>query len=228
MRFFVGTEANMAEETDSSDKAGGEGGRAEVVVAVVLSVSGLMTAWAGYQGALWEGKQAEFYAHAGELRTIASGARLEVDNWRSNERELFGLWLEASLKGEAKLADFYKSRFPADLRPVFDAWVALDPLTKPGAPPGPQFMPGYRPQGTDKAEHLDSQADAATGQGQAANAVSDRFTQGGLFLATSMFFGGIGQVFKMERVKLGLLAIAVICCAAGVLRILTLPMLRPD
>jgi hypothetical protein len=198
------------------------------VVAIVLSVSGLMTSWAGYQGALWEGKQAEFYARAGELRTIASRARLEVDNWRSNERQLFGLWLEASLRGEAKLADAYKLRFPADLRPAFDAWLALDPMTKPGAPPGPLFMAGYRPQGLDKAERLDGQADAATGQGQEANAVSDRFTQGGLFLATSMFFGGIGQVFNVERVKLALLAIAVICCAAGVLRILTLPILRPD
>jgi len=218
----------MVEKTDSSDKAGDDAGRVEVVVAVVLSISGLMTAWAGYQGALWDGKQAEFYTRAGELRTIASRARLEVDSWRSNERELFALWQQASLRGEAKLADFYKSRFPADLRPAFDAWMALDPMTKPGAPPGPLFMPGYRPQGSDKAEALDGQSDAATRQGQKANAVSDRFTQGGLFLATSMFFGGIGQVFKADRVKLALLAIAVFCCAAGVLRIVTLPILRPD
>jgi hypothetical protein len=106
--------------------------------------------------------------------------------------------------------------------------MALGPLTNPAAPPGPQFMPGYRPQGSTRADGLDRQADAATRQAREANAISDRFTQGGLFLATSMFFGGIGQVFKVQRVRQALLVIAVICCAAGLLRILTLPMLRPD
>jgi hypothetical protein len=204
-----------------------KGGRLEVVVAVILSIGGLSTSWAGYQGALWDGQQAEYYTRAGELRTTTSRAWLEIDTWRSNERALFGSWLEATLTREPKLAEFYKSRFPPDMKPAFEAWIALSPFTNPQAPPGPLFMPQYRPQGTTDAERLERQTEAATRMGRNANDLSDRFTQGGLFMATSMFFAGFCQVFKISRVRVFMLTIAVICCAGGLLRLCTLPMLRP-
>ncbi|HEX4709141.1 hypothetical protein [Phenylobacterium sp.] len=210
-----------------ADTPQAQSSRIEVVIAVVLSISGLMTAWASYQAALWDGEQAAQYTRSGELRSIANRAHLQVDARRITELHLVNSWLQAKMRGETKLAAFYRSRLPADIRPAFEAWLAQSPLTNPRAPPGPFLDPSYRPLGTDEAERLDGQADAALRAGREANARSDLFTQGGVFLATALFFAGIGQVFRVPRVRLALLAIAVLACAGGLLRILTLPTLRP-
>jgi hypothetical protein len=199
----------------------------EIVIAGVLSVSGLMTSWATYQGSLWDGEQAAHYSTADMLRVMSTRAYLQADARRTVEIGLFNSWLQAEVEGNHARAAYYKERFPADLRPVFDIWMAQQPLTNPGAPSSPFAMAQYSPEGLLKASQFDGKADAAFQAGQEANRTSDLFTRGGVFLATAMFFGGIGQVFKVRRVRLALLAVAVICCAIGLLRIITLPVLAP-
>lgn len=205
----------------------GRDSRIEVVIAVVLSVSGLMTSWASYQASLWDGEQAAHYSRANALRVMSSSAELEADARRAVEISLYSGWLEAYARGDGRLADFYEERFPPELRVAFRAWIALKPMKNPSAPPGPFVMQQYKPSGVLKAERLDREAEAAFGSGEKANSTSDLFTQGVVFLSSAMFFGGIGQVFRTRSVRLGLLGIAVVACVAGVVRILTLPALAP-
>jgi hypothetical protein len=216
-------EALMAH--DAEDKS--RDGWMEVVIAIVLSAGGLMTSWASYQAALWDGEQAAHYSRANALRVMATRVRLESDARHAVEINLFNGWLEAKAKEDERLAGFYQVRFPADMLPAFQAWVELKPLKNPNAPLSPFAMPGYRPEGLAQSQRLETQADATYATGQNANTVSDLFTQGAVFLATAMFFGGIGQVFKVRPVRLVLLAVAVVTCVIGLARIITLPALQP-
>jgi hypothetical protein len=212
------TETKPAERSD---------GWMEVAIAIVLSAGGLMTSWASYQSALWDGEQAAHYSRANALRVTASRQQLEADARRSLEMALFNSWLQAKARGNRVLADFYRQRFPPELERAFGQWIALKPLRTPSAPQTPFAVPGYKAPGAGEAAQQEATADATFAQGQEDNRVSDLFTQGAVFLATAMFFGGIGQVFKMRVVRLLLLAIAVAMCAAGIWRIATLPVLRP-
>ena len=199
----------------------------EVVIAIVLSAGGLMTSWASYQAALWDGQQAAHYSRANALRVMASRAQLESDARRALEIHLFNGWLQAKAKGDRKLADFYRDRFPPDLEPAFELWISQKPLVNPKAPQSPFATPAYRPAGTDDARRLEAQADATFAKGQDDNRISDLFTQGAVFLATAMFFGGIGQVFRVRPVRLTLVVIAIASCAVGLTRIVSLPLQTP-
>ena len=199
----------------------------EIVIAIVLSAGGLMTSWASYQAALWDGEQAAHYSRANAIRVMATRARLEADAHRTAEMALFNAWLQTVAEDRKTLASFYEARFPRDMKPAFDAWIEEAPLKNPDAPQTPFAMPAYQPQGMIQAQKLEAQADATFEVGQENNRVSDLFTQGAVILAMAMFFGGIGQVFRMRPVRLALLAISILACAIGLARILTLPTLSP-
>jgi hypothetical protein len=199
----------------------------EVVIAVVLSAGGLMTSWASYQAALWDGQQAAHYSRANALRVMATRARLEADSRRAIEINLFNSWLQAKAQGDEPMAKFYADRFPPDMKPAVNAWLLLRPLKDPTAPLSPFALPSYKPEGLAGADKLEVEADSTFARGQDDNRVSDLFTQGAVYMATAMFFGGIGQVFRVRQVRLGLLAVAVVACAIGLARIATLPVLQP-
>ncbi len=210
-----------------NDQSGGREGWIEVVIAIVLSVAGLLTSWSSYQASLWDGEQAAHYSRANTLRVDSSNAKLAAESHRAIQITLFNAWLQAEASGNARLANFYEARFPPDLKPAFETWRALNPLTNPAAPDSPFATPGYRPAGQERGEALSAEADKAFDEGQKANAISDVYTQGTVFLAMALFFGGIGQVFTYRNVRVGLLAIAVLSCAVGIIKVIALPTLTP-
>lgn len=199
----------------------------EIVIATVLSISGLATSWAGYQAALYDGEQAAHFSRHDALRVAASGAQLEAQGRRSVQINLFMAWLEARARGEERLAALFQTRFPPELNSAFQAWVALDPLKNPAAPSSPFDMPNYRPRGEEQAKRLEAHADALFEEGRRDRLTSDHYTQAAVFMSIALFFGGIGQVFKVRPVRLALLAVAIIALLLGVARILSLPAMRP-
>jgi len=211
----------------SAEADSGRGNWIEIVIAVVLSTGALTTSWATYQAALWEGRQAANYSRANALRVVSTRALLAADSRQSVEIALFSSWMEAQASGNHALATFYEDRFPPDLRPAFDEWIAQNPLKARGAPLSPFALPSYTPTGAAEAKALEAQADATFEDGQQSNRVSDLYTQGTAIMASAMFFGGIGQVFRVRPVRLALLAVAVVTCLVALVRIATLPLLAP-
>ncbi len=198
--------------------------RLEIASAVVMALSALMSSWASYQAALWDGEQAANYSRANALRIQASREATRADMRQVAELGEFQQWLNADARGDASLARFYRSRLPADLRPAFNAWMDQAPMRNPSAAPTPFVMPQYRPQERTRAAGLDRQADATFDRGQYDNAVSDAFVQSSTIMATALFFGGIGQVFKVRSARVGLLVIAVLALVVGAGRLLGLPL----
>ncbi len=195
----------------------------EVASAVVLSIAALASSWASYQAALWDGEQAAHYSRGNALRTQASRAALEGDAMQTIEVQTFSAWLDAKSRGDERMAEFVQGRLPADFKPAFNAWAADQPLTNPSAAPTPFATPAYRPPGRAEAKALDAQADKAFEKGQYDNSVSDAFEQGSTVLAISLFFAGIGQVFKGNGTRIALLTVAGLALVAGLLRIVSLP-----
>jgi hypothetical protein len=197
----------------------------EIAVAVVISLAGLMTSWAAYQATLWSGEQAAHYARSGRYRTQASQASLQAAANQTWQVGLAVAWVDAKEGGQDRLAAFYQSRMPADLKPAFDAWVAQDPIHNPNAPPSPFRMNGYRPAALGEAETLEVQASQAFQAGQRANRIADAFTRAAVILAMSMFFGGILQVFRATSVRVALAIVAAISCVIGLEQVFSLPFL---
>jgi hypothetical protein len=201
--------------------------RIETAVAVVISIAALATSWASYQAKLWNGDQAAHYGRAGANRTTATRDAIEASVTRSVEVGLFSAWLDAKHAHKEPLAQFYAARFPPGLKPAFDEWIAQQPLTNPRAPPSPFAMESYRQPALVEARLMEASAMREFNEGLRATAVSDDYTRSAVFLATAMFFAGVGQVFDSRRVRIAMGFVALIACVAGVASMLTLPMLNP-
>ncbi len=197
----------------------------EIANAVVIAITGVVAAIGSYQGSLWEGEQATAYSRSNSLRTESNRAADHADTIKAAEAAVFSAWLDARAEGDSRLADFYARRFPPDLQNAFNDWIRQEPLTNPAAPLTPFLTPGYRPAGPVRAAELDKQAAEVFDEGQRANSVSDAFAQGGTILSLSLFFAGIAQVFRRRRVRVTLLAMAVLACVLGTIRVFTLPMI---
>jgi len=200
--------------------------RIEIAVAVILSIGALLTAWAGYQAAVWGGVQSEAYARGDALRTAAGRAAIQAGQLEGIDVYVFSQWLNATAAGNAPLAKLYSNRFRSEFKPAFSAWLATDPLTNPGAPPSPFAMPQYQRAAERQADQLNQQADASFAAGDRAHRNVDTYVKVTVFLATAMFFGGICQVFRIANVRLVLLAIAAAACLLGVVRLVGLPVDR--
>jgi hypothetical protein len=220
----------MVRKTDANDSAADISAAAsarasliETVTAVVLSVAGLMASWASHQGAMWNGMQTVHFGRANFERGAASRARFEGDMVRAVQIDLFSDWIEAKSRGNEALAQFYRTRMPANFHHQFEAWLATRPLDDPKAPPTPFAMAGYQPPGFAEADRAEREAETQFALGEAASRTSYAYNRAGVVLATAMFFGGIGQVFRQTSVRFTLAAVSIVTWLIGLQLILTIP-----
>ena len=203
-----------------------EGPEIEIASAVVLAVAGLLTAFVGFQADLYDGEQASKYAQFNAMRMQASRMQLQADQLQSLDVNLFSQWLDAKAGRDERLADFYRTRFPANLQPPFESWLALNPLRDEAAPRSPFVMPNYR-RDDGSAAQMQIEADKTFKAGEVANQISDDFNRGNVLLALAMFLAGITQVFHVRTLRIGLVGLAGLACIVGIFRVLTLPIQWP-
>jgi hypothetical protein len=197
----------------------------EIANAVVIAIAGLLVSFAAYQAALWSGELELQFSRANVLQTESAKLEARAEVREAVGVQVFGHWFDAAVRNEPDLADKYVARFPPTLRDAFNAWIALKPFENPAAPPTPFDMRQYAIPEATQAETLQEQAKAAFRRGQDAKRVADTYGQAGTLLATALFFAGISQVFRSNRVRQALFALAALACGLGLVRVLTLPML---
>jgi hypothetical protein len=195
----------------------------ELVEAIVLAIVAVLTAWSGYQAALWNGHQAEKYSVAGKFRVQAEGAATTANQERLYNASTVVEWLKAEELGQQKLADLFERRILPEFRPAFDAWKQTNPLTNPDAPAGPQLMAAFHSSKMDESARLSDQAASIFEEGNVAREHSDDYVRVTVTLATLLLLISIGQRFKVHAVRVGLTVVALILLCVPIYRVLTLP-----
>ncbi len=195
----------------------------ETVTVIVISAAGLMASWASHQGAMWNGMQSVHFSRANVERGNAANAKLEGDLIRAVEVDLFSDWIEAKTRRNEVLAEFYRKRMPGTFRGSFEAWLATRPLVNPQAPSTPFVMSSYHPPEFAAAKRAEKAADAEFALGEQANRTAYDYNRAGVVLATAMFFGGVGQVFRHRMLRITLAAVAIVTWLIGLQLILAIP-----
>ncbi|HUD29012.1 MAG TPA: hypothetical protein VMQ93_09090 [Novosphingobium sp.] len=207
-------------ETGSSERSSAF---SDTLAAIVLSISALLTSWASFQAALWDGEQAAAYTEAGATRVKASLLATESGQQQGVDMFLFTQWLNAYAGKDEGLQQFYHERFRPEFRQAFDDWIALEPMHNPDAPHSPFQMGEYAPKLTREAAALDRRADAQFEDGQRYNSTSDAYVAATVVLSLSLFLGGIGQTFDRRRLATTLTLLGAIACVFGLVRLAALP-----
>ncbi|MFL5950877.1 MAG: hypothetical protein ACJ74M_04660 [Gaiellaceae bacterium] len=193
-----------------------------IAEAVVLSVVTLVAAWSGYAAAKWNTESRLEVAHASTHHSEAGRAFQRSITLRTWDASAFNAWFSAYIAGDEKAAEVARRRFRPEYRVAFDAWLATSPFTNPNAPPGPQNMAQYRPQGAAEAAALDAKGDAEVANSEHAGDVADDYIRTTVVLASVLFLVGIGGHFP-RRVRIGLLGLSTVLLLAAATAILRLP-----
>ena len=189
---------------------------------MLLSLATIVAAWSAYQSTRWGGVQANSFSSAAALRTEATqqnslyAAELQIDVmvWIS--------YLEHRQQGDERGAAFLKDRFRAELRPAFEAWMALEPAG--GIPPGPPVeLPEYQPEARQRADELNARADELAATAREANQTGDNFVLVAVVMASVLFFAGVGTKLKARRLRVLMLLVGVALFAGGVRFMLSMP-----
>jgi hypothetical protein len=180
----------------------------EILEAILLAIVALSTALSGYQAAKWDGESAKAYATSSRLRVQSTDIQLTGNQTLLYDTGTFTAWLQAYTANDAKLAGILARRFTPEYKLAFDAWMKLDPLNKPGAPPGPRYMPQYKDPLAEKAQSLGDQATEAFNEGVHDRGIGEDYVRVTVILAAVLFLLAIGQRFRIRGVRLTVSGVA--------------------
>jgi hypothetical protein len=195
----------------------------EPVVAIIMALTTLSTAWCSYQSAAWTRVANRKMNEYNALERRAALVDLQGNQAMTVHVAMFMQLLAAQQAGNAQLASFYAERFPPDAKKAYEAWLAQEPFENRAADAHP-FVPNlYEVRGT--AEAATARTDAATQLRQArdAGARSGQYLANTVLFATVLFFAGTASKFEQPRVRLSCAAFALAVFLFAVTRMLLMP-----
>ena len=205
---------------------GAEGGRnrllLEIMEGLVLAVVAVSTAWSGYQSALWDSRSAASYGQSSKLRIESQGAQTIAGEQTLYDSSTFYAWLVAEETNNTTLTNLLERRMRPEYKVAFDAWMKLDPLHNPTAPPGPAFMPQFKNASAAQAAKLDTEASAAFDAGNHERDVGDEYVRVTVLLAVVLFLIAVSQRFDIRNVRLGILGIAVLVLGYSIVQLVVI------
>jgi hypothetical protein len=195
----------------------------EILEAILLAFVAILTAWSGYQAARWDGESAKEYATSGRLRIQADQLYGRSGQTLAYNAGTFNAWLQAEASGDDKLAALMTHRFTPEYKTAFDAWLKLDPLHNPSAPAGPAQMPQYKDPLAEQSNELAKQSSEAFDTAAHDRENGEKYVRATVILATVLFLIALGQRFDVRGVRIGVLAVAGVLLAYGVVLLALLP-----
>jgi hypothetical protein len=195
----------------------------EFLSAAIMALAAICTAWCGYQAARWGGVQAISFIEALAAQQNSIKQANQAVLTQSMHIDLFVEWTSAESLENQRLANFLFERFPPELKGSTDAWLTLEPLTNPNAPPSPFAMPEYILEQNVESANLSKVADEMFAEATQANQTADNYVLLTVIFAMVLFFGGISGKFKSRMVDLAMLILAYVLFTVGVVVMLRYP-----
>src|SRR5215212_3074121 len=162
----------------------------EPVIALVMALTTLCTAWCSYQSAAWTRHVNRLMNDSNALERKAALFDVQGSQALIVHASMFMQLLAAYHAGNEKLVSFYVQRMPPDVKKAYDAWLAQKPFENPAADAHP-FVPNlYEVRGVAEAATARTQAvERLTGAREAGNR-SGRYLANTVLFATVLFFAG--------------------------------------
>jgi hypothetical protein len=200
--------------------------RLEIASAVLLGLAATASAWCGYQSNLWTGVQTFSLVAADEAARKSMQFTLQATQLQTIDLGFFTTFVEASFRGDKKLADFALARFRPEARKAVDAWLQTDPFNNPNAPVRPLAMAEYASPEREAAEHADGEQARMLAAAQQASRSSDEYVLLTVRFAAVLFFGGIVSTFESRRLRTSVFLLAVAFFTLSTIVMATLPICR--
>ena len=191
--------------------------------AVLMSVATIATAWCAYQSAEWGGEQSFMLGESMRAGREASLNASLASQRRSLDAALFMEWVGAIATDNEKLEEFYLQRFRPGMRVAVDAWLAMEPLTNPDAPPHPFVLPEYTVEQDSISTAAELESKETWALARQYDERGDRYVLLTVMFASVLFFGGISEKFEDNRVRMWVLIMGTLLFTSALGVMLTYP-----
>jgi hypothetical protein len=196
----------------------------EPIVALLMALTTVGTAWCSYQSAAWTRQSNRLMNEFNALERGAGLLSVQGMQQATIHTAMFMEVLAAKHAGNEQLANFYVERFPPDVRKAYDAWLAQRPFENPNADPHP-FVPRlYEPRGTREAADATAKAASTLNTARSAGNISGQYLANTVLFATVLFFASASGKFEQQRVRSLAFIFAVAVFLFALLRTAMLPL----
>ena len=224
-------EINKTEETKEEKKGFFSDSRVEILVAIFLGITALLTAWASWIGSLHGGNQATNYTKS---NNIASEGNSEYNSafqeylsdqltWNTMSEYSFDLDI-ANAKGDTIEAELIEEKIENYIQQngseiLFDAWEKMtDDMSSPFE------VEGMVDKYFETANALLEESQQLLEEGMQDNKNGDSFNLVNVIYSLVLFMLGIIGIFKRIPNRFVVLCIAVVCLILATIYMFTLPM----
>src|SRR5438093_13457112 len=195
----------------------------EPIVALLMALTTVGTAWCSYQSAAWTRQSNRLMNEYNSLERRAGVLTLQGMQAATIHTAMFMQLLAAQQAGNEKLASFYAERFPPDVRKAYDAWMAEKPFENPKADPHP-FVPNlYQMRGATEAAEATASAAARLRDAWNAGSFSGQYLANTVLFAAVLFFAATSNKFEQRRVRVVAFIFALAVFGFALARTLMLP-----
>jgi hypothetical protein len=195
----------------------------EPVVAVLMALTTICTAWCSYESATWTRVSNRLMNESNALERRAAVLDVQGSQALIVHTAMFMELLAALHAGNEQLASFYAERFPPDVKKAYDAWLAQKPFENRAADAHP-FVPNlYEVRGTAEAAAARADSVRRVAEARAAGNRSGQYLANTVLFATVLFFAGTAGKFEQPRVRLFATAFGVALFVFAVIRMLVMP-----
>jgi hypothetical protein len=195
----------------------------EPVVAVLMALTTICTAWCSYESATWTRQSNRLMNESNALEQRAALLEVQGNQALIIHASTFMQLLAAQHAGNEKLASFYAERFPADVKKAYEAWLAQKPFENRAADAHP-FVPNlYQVRGAAEATAARADAVRRVDEAREAGNRSGQYLANTVLFATVLFFAGTAGKFEQPRVRLSAAVFAVAVFLFAVIRMLLMP-----
>jgi hypothetical protein len=195
----------------------------EPLVAVLMALTTLCTAWCSYQSAAWNRQSSGLMNESNAQEQRAGLLELQGSQALIVHASMFMQLLAAQNAGNENLASFYAERFPPDVKKAYQAWLAQKPFENRAADPHP-FVPNlYTVRGTVEAAAARVDAAERVAKAREAGNRSGQYLANTVLFATVLFFAGTAGRFEQPRVRFSAAIFGAALFIFAVARMLLLP-----
>jgi hypothetical protein len=199
-------------------------GWVEPIVALLMALTTVGTAWCSYQSAAWTRQSNRLMNEFNALERRAGLLGVQGMQQATIHTAMFMEVLAAKQAGNEQLANFYVECFPPDVRKAYDACLAQRPFENPNADPHP-FVPRlYKPRGTREAADATAKAAISQQEARTAGSVSGQYLANTVLFATVLFFASASGKFEQRRVRIVAFSFAAAVFIFAVVRTAMLPL----
>ena len=216
-------EEEEAEPITALDDEIGWSDRVDLLAVVLMSLTAILTAWTGFESAKWSGVQAIAFSDAAAARTESVRASNTAGQLFTVDVALFTEFVDATARDDDELATFYRDRFPDRLAVATDAWLDLNPLEDPDAPPSPFALPEYELVEAEEADRLEQEAGEHSAAAREANQQSDDYVLTTVMFAAVLFFTALSGRLRNAKASAVTLIIGAIGFVVGAGIVATFP-----